>query len=169
MPIARYAFTHVHTHCRVRVPQMPGVQNPCKCPTTEHHIKFRHPPRVPKAREDPSLGVFFRNWPENICADRTLCVHLYWRVRVPRNCQMSRACKAPPREHHSASRHPPRVPKARGDPCRCFSSRNCPESHLSLVPRVKDDPCAPFETVQTQKSTHLGPDPGRAMVFILIE
>ena len=60
------------------------------------------------------------------------------------NCQTSRVCKVPPREHHSASRHPPRVPKARGDPSRCISSRNCPESHLSLVPRVKDDPRFPL-------------------------
>ena len=32
---------------------------------------------------------------------------------------------------------------------------------------MKDDPRVPFETVETHKSTHLGPDPGRAMEVIL--
>ena len=30
---------------------------------------------------------------------------------------------------------------------------------------MKDDPRVPFESVQTHKSTHLGPDPGRVMEF----
>ena len=77
-------------HWRVRVPQMPGIQNPCKCPTSEHQIKFRHPPCVPKARKEPSRCLFLRNWPENICDDRYAFsrVHVYWRVRVPSNCQI---------------------------------------------------------------------------------
>ena len=66
-------------HWRVRVPQMPGIQNPCKCPTSEHQIKFRHPPCVPKARKEPSRCLFLRNWPENICDDRSAFsrVHMY--------------------------------------------------------------------------------------------
>ena len=73
--IARYAFTHVHLYWRVRVPQMAGVQIPCKCPISGHHIKFRPQPRVPKARREPSRCEFLRNWPENICADRMLRIY----------------------------------------------------------------------------------------------
>jgi len=62
---ARYAFTRVHLYWPVRVPQMPGVQIPCKCPISEQHIKFRHLPHVPKARREPSRCVLLRNWPEN--------------------------------------------------------------------------------------------------------
>jgi hypothetical protein len=78
-------------------------------------------------------------------------VHLYWRVRVPSNCQIPRVRKVPPGEHQSASRHSPRVPKARGDQSRCFSWRNCRESHLSLVPRVKDYPRVPLKLFRRTK------------------
>jgi hypothetical protein len=78
-------------------------------------------------------------------------VHLYWRVRVPSNFQVSRVCQVLPREYHSASRHPPRVPKAREDQSRCVFSRNCRESHLSLVPRVKDDPRFPLKLLRRTK------------------
>ena len=78
-------------------------------------------------------------------------VHLYWRVRVPSNCQIPRVRKVPPREHQSASRHPPRVPKVRGDQSRSFYSRNCRESHLSHVSRVKDDPRVPLKVFRRTK------------------
>ena len=79
-------------------------------------------------------------------------VHLYWRLRVFSKCHIPPVRKVPPREHQSASRHPPRVPKVRGDQSRCFYSRNRRESHLLHVSWVEDDPCS-VETAHTHKST----------------